>query len=162
MLTIIFNRLSKHTYHSNKNSKFRTNFYSITIGKNEILLFLFLSGQYDSDLLGSDGQHGQFNPVELIEATPGAGLGEALVYPAETAVVHLVGAVEHHNVLGERLAHVFDRLCFASPCRAARRTSHAHREGLRKGYVAPEITYVSIKNDLNYWYIIYRPPYLKR
>ena len=62
--------------------------------------------QHDGDLLGGHGQHGQLDAVELVEAAPGAGLGEALVDAAEAPEVHLVGAVEDDDVLAEAAAHV--------------------------------------------------------
>ena len=62
----------------------------------------------------SHNAYRQNDPVELIEATPGARLCQALEDPSQALVVHLVGAVEDHAVLPKRLCHVFHRLRFPS------------------------------------------------
>lgn len=35
------------------------------------------------------------------------------VYPSQTPEVHLVWAVEDHNIFSQTAAHVFDSLCLA-------------------------------------------------
>ena len=58
--------------------------------------------------------HWQNDPVELIKASPGPRLRQALEDPSETLVVHLVGTVEDHAVFPQGFSHVLHRLRFPS------------------------------------------------
>lgn len=50
----------------------------------------------DARLLGYHGEHGQQDPVELVEAPPQPPLAETLEYLGAVRVFLLVGAVRHH------------------------------------------------------------------
>ena len=58
------------------------------------------------DLLGHDGEDLHVDPVELVEAGPGPGLGQALQELAHGVVVDPVRAVEHHILLTNGLGQV--------------------------------------------------------
>ena len=54
---------------------------------------------YDGqDLLGHDGQHLDIDAVELVEAAPGARLGQAWKVAAHGLVVEAFRAVDHNDV----------------------------------------------------------------
>ena len=93
-------------------------------------------GEHIRHLLGGHREHLEVDPVELVEAAPHAGHGQPLVDAAERAVVHLVGAVGHHDVLAERAAHVLGRLGLARARGAGGRAAEEHAEGLRERDVA--------------------------
>ena len=57
-------------------------------------------------LLRADGEDGEVYAVELVEAAPEAALREPFVYFPHALVVHLVGAVEDHNVLAQSVAQI--------------------------------------------------------
>lgn len=68
---------TRFAYHSDEDTKLRTQFNLIAIGKNKtFLLFLFCS-KNDSNLLSGHRQDGKFDSVELVETTPRPGLCEA-------------------------------------------------------------------------------------
>ena len=59
----------------------------------KIKLGRFLLGaQYNCNLLGGDRQDWQLDTVELVEATPCAGLCQALVDATQTTKIHLITA----------------------------------------------------------------------
>ena len=55
-----------------------------------------------SVLSGHNGEHGDLDAIEFIEATPGTGLGEALEYRSQRLVIHLVAGVK--NIDGQSKA----------------------------------------------------------
>ena len=77
-------------------------------------LHLGHDGQLDGqNLLRHDRQHLQVDAVELVEAGPGAGGGQALEELAHRQVVQAVGAVEDDALHGDRLGQVLRRLRLA-------------------------------------------------
>lgn len=64
------------THHSDEYAKLWTHLYDIPISKDKWFLFLSLTGQYDSNLLGCYRQYWQLDSVEFIEATPWSGLSQ--------------------------------------------------------------------------------------
>ena len=105
-------------------------------GEHESLLALPDGGEDAEDLLCADGQHVEVDAVELVEAAPEAGLGEAPEDLAHVDVVELVAAVEHHHILAERVAEVLGRLGLARPGGAGGGAAEAHVEGLGERDVA--------------------------
>eukprot|EP00962_Isochrysis_galbana_P019781 scaffold5766_cov110-Isochrysis_galbana.AAC.8 len=69
-----------------------------------------LDGQ---DLLRDHREHLEVDPVELVEADPGASRGNALEKLGHRDVVETVGAVHHDALYGHRLAQVLGRLRLA-------------------------------------------------
>lgn len=63
-------RTTLSTYHGEENAEFRVHVNSVTISESEVLPTLLLAGVDDGDLLGSHGEDGQGDAVELVEATP--------------------------------------------------------------------------------------------
>lgn len=59
------------------------------------------------------------------------------VNPAKAPEVHLVGTVEHHDVLPQAATHVFCGLSFSGTCRPCRGPSHAHIQSLGQRDVTP-------------------------
>lgn len=57
----------------------------IAVGEDKVLALLLARRQHDGHLLGGHRQHGQLDAIELVEAAPGARLGEALVDATETS-----------------------------------------------------------------------------
>ena len=55
---------------------------------------------------------------------------------AQASEIHLIWAVENHDVFSETSSHVLDGLCLAGPSGASRGTTHGHTQGLGKGDVA--------------------------
>ena len=102
----------------------------VAVSENELLTLLSFARKNDGNLLGSHRENGQFNTIELVEATPRARLSETFVDSTQTAEIHLITAVKNHHVFAQRFAHVFGRLSFPSSGRTARTTAHAHVECL--------------------------------
>ena len=99
--------------------------------------------QHDVDLLGGHREHGQLDPVELVEASPGSGLRQALRTQAylcfgaevvrshlenspKSPEIHLVRTVEHHHQFSQGPSHVFGRLRLAGTGRSRWGTPHVH------------------------------------
>ena len=58
-------------YHGQEETKFGVHIDIVSIREDERGFLLVLTSQDDIDLLGSDGQHREFDTIELIETTPG-------------------------------------------------------------------------------------------
>ena len=88
------------------------------------------------DLLRDDGQHGQADAVELVEAAPEAALAEALEDLGAIFIRHLVAAVRDDDEDAERRAEVLDRLRLARARGPRGRAAEAHVQGLGERDVA--------------------------
>ena len=73
----------------------------------ELCVALALVLEEGLQLLGDDREHLDVDSIELIEAAPGTCGGQALEELGHHHVVHLLGAVEHHTLLGQGLARSF-------------------------------------------------------
>mmetsp|Transcript_6230 Transcript_6230/g.12946 ORF Transcript_6230/g.12946 Transcript_6230/m.12946 type:complete len:386 (+) Transcript_6230:7525-8682(+) len=104
-------------------------------GELEVLNALLLSVLDREHLLGDDGKHGKRDTVELIEASPESSLAESLEDLGAIGVLHLVGAVLHHNADAERVAQILGRLGLSSSSRTGGGTSEEHTERLGEGDV---------------------------
>ena len=83
----------------------------LTVAHNRKLLDAILHSLH---LRGDHTQHLDGNAVELIEATPGACLGQASEDISHGLVVHLIRAVEHVARQGEGTCKIFGCLGLAS------------------------------------------------
>lgn len=128
-------RKHRSYYHCEENSELWIQRDDIAIHEDELLFAFLLRHQHDVDLLGSHRQDGQFDPVELVEATPGTGLCQALEDAAETSEVHLIGTVKDDDVLAQSLAHVLCRLRLARSGGSGWGTPQRHAERLGQGDV---------------------------
>lgn len=86
-------------YHRKEDAKLGVHIDYITVTEDELVSALLLAGQHNGDLLCGHREDRQFDTVELIEAAPGTRLREPLEDAAQTAIVHLIGAVKDHYVL---------------------------------------------------------------
>ncbi len=93
-------------YHRDENAKLWIESDVVPVRKDEVVLPIAFGKQYDGNLLSGHWEHREFDSVELVEAAPGTGLGKTLEDAAETAEIHLVGAVEHDHVLAKAPTHV--------------------------------------------------------
>mmetsp|Transcript_13743 Transcript_13743/g.31845 ORF Transcript_13743/g.31845 Transcript_13743/m.31845 type:complete len:1547 (-) Transcript_13743:4516-9156(-) len=110
--------------------------HNLAVGEDECRAALAHGGEDAVDLLRGHRQHLEVDAVELVEATPAAGHGQALVQLAERAEIHLVGAVEHHDELAEGATEILDGLGLASTGRAGGVATEEDSERLRKRDVA--------------------------
>mmetsp|Transcript_20734 Transcript_20734/g.31850 ORF Transcript_20734/g.31850 Transcript_20734/m.31850 type:complete len:616 (-) Transcript_20734:4614-6461(-) len=84
---------------------------------------------------GHHRQHFDGDSVELVEASPGAGLGQTHEDLGHGQIVHLVRAVEHHNLQAEGTAEILGGLSLSSSGGAGGSTSHRQVKGLSEGDV---------------------------
>lgn len=66
-------------YHCYEDSKLRIHLDGVAIGEEERFALLLFGGQDNGHLLGCHREDRKFDAVELIEASPAAGLGQAFV-----------------------------------------------------------------------------------
>jgi len=64
-------------------------------------------------------------------------LWNTFVDSAKTSEVHLIGAVEHDDILAKGFTHVFGGLSLASTGGSSRGTTHGHTQGLGQRDVTP-------------------------
>ena len=148
-------------YHGQEYSKFGIHVNHVAVHENKRFLLLLFTIQDQSNLLGSNGQHWQFDSVELVEAAPRSRLGQPFSDKCKTLlkskhfislhseliatfenstkapVVHLIRTIENHDVFSQGLSHVLGCFSFACASWPRRATSHAHAESLGQRYVAP-------------------------
>mmetsp|Transcript_20779 Transcript_20779/g.35679 ORF Transcript_20779/g.35679 Transcript_20779/m.35679 type:complete len:2651 (-) Transcript_20779:3350-11302(-) len=99
--------------------------------------FVLLQRRQDTrHLLSAHGEHGEVDPIELVEAAPGPGLGQTFVDLAHGPEVQLIGAVEHDHVLPEGTPQILRGLRLAGPGGACGGASQIHGQGLRQRDVA--------------------------
>ena len=67
-----------------------------------------------------------------------ANLGETGEHAAHRLVVEALRAVDHDDVVGERLAQIFDRLRLTRTCRTLRAAPTVKVEGRGQGHVTPK------------------------
>ena len=58
------------TNHGKEDAKLEAHLNVVSVGEDEVLLPLLLTGEYDGDLLGRHRQYWQVYTVELIKASP--------------------------------------------------------------------------------------------
>ena len=88
------------------------------------------------DLSGDDGEGGERDTVELIEATPETRLANTLEDLGHISVFVLVRAVGDDDENTKGSTEILDSLCFTGTSWACRSTTIKHTESLRKGDVA--------------------------
>ena len=71
----VLNRVTS-TYHCQEDAELGVHGDIISVREDEDGFALLLAQQHNGDLLGGYGQHREFDTVELVEATPGTGLGK--------------------------------------------------------------------------------------
>lgn len=64
------------TDHGEEDAKLGVHVNVVSVGEDKVFAPLLLARENDGDLLGGDGQNGEVDAVELIEAAPGAGLSQ--------------------------------------------------------------------------------------
>lgn len=101
----------------------------------EALTMLPQSVQNRSNLYGNDGQHLDGDAIELVEASPGACLRQALVDVAARLVVHLLRAVEHVDQHAKSSTEILCRFRFAGTGRTGGSAAHCQMQALRQGDV---------------------------
>ncbi len=69
-----------------------------------------------------DAENFDFNPIKLVEASPGAILRQSVKKPAHNDKVHGAGAVEDETLDREGLREVLDGFCFPRARRPGRST----------------------------------------
>ena len=94
---------------------------------------------YGVDLLGDDAEHPEVDPVELVEASPGAGLSAAFEELAHRVVVEPVAAVEDDALLPARLGEVLARLRLAGASDALRGSAEVQLQCSHQGSETPAL-----------------------
>lgn len=99
---------------------------------------LLLSGGVEAvlDLGGDHREHFNGDSVELVEASPGSSLGETHEDLGHGKVVHLIRAVEHHNLETEGSSEILGGLSLSCSGGTGGSSSHRQVEGLSEGDVA--------------------------
>ena len=116
--------------HGNKDAKLRIHINCVSICEDELLSFLLLASENHRDLLSSNREDSQSNPVKLIKTSPGSRLGKSFVDSTKAFVIHLIRTVEDNNIFPQSFCHVLDCFSLASSSWACRSTTHTHPYGL--------------------------------
>jgi hypothetical protein len=78
---------------------------------------------------------GQRKPIKLLETDARF---PTFINPAQSSIIHLIGAIEDYHIFGQGFAHIFHGFCFACARWTTWGTAHTHGEGLSQGYVTSE------------------------
>lgn len=83
-----------------------------------------------------DRQYLNIDSVELIEACPSTRGGETFEEFTNHNIVHTIGAIEDHTLLGESFSQILGSLCLSCSCWSCRCTSQIKLKSSHKSHVA--------------------------